>query len=85
MNLGVRPENVLLGPVDEGAPAKIIRTITRGHFTEIVVDLGTEAGEPAELRSYIDDRSPVATLAPGTRVGVRLHSVLTYDENGRLT
>ena len=84
VNLGVRPENVLLGDGSAGAPATIVRAIPRGHFTEVVVHLSTAAEQPVELRSYIDDRSPVARLSAGDRVGVRLHSVLPYDADGRL-
>jgi len=84
VSLGVRPENVLLGPVEDGASAKIIRSIPRGHFTEVVIELATATGEPVELRSYLDDRSPIARLGPGDAVGVRLHSVLCYDQDGRL-
>ncbi|GAB3913656.1 ABC transporter ATP-binding protein [Microlunatus endophyticus] len=84
VSLGVRPENVLLGPVEAGASAKIIRSIPRGHFTEMVIELATATGEPTELRAYLDDRSPIARLGPGDAVGVRLHSVLSYDQDGRL-
>jgi ABC-type Fe3+/spermidine/putrescine transport system ATPase subunit len=82
--LGVRPENVLLGAKSDGAGATIVRAIPRGHFTEVVVQLIADTEEPVELRSYIDDRSPVAALGAGDQVGVRLHSVLPYDENGVL-
>jgi len=82
--IGVRPESVLLGPAGSGAAATVSRTIPRGHFTEIVVDLATRLENPVQLRSYVDDRSPVAGLSPGDQLGVRLHSVLGYDKTGRL-
>jgi ABC-type Fe3+/spermidine/putrescine transport system ATPase subunit len=77
--LGVRPENVTLTAVGDGAPAVITRTIPRGHFTEVVVDLGEGA---ATLRAFTGaEQDPRA----GDRVGIRISTALVYDRDGNLT
>lgn len=74
-SVGIRPENVILG--EGGAPATITRTIPRGHFTEVVLELSEEVS----LRAFAGTS---AGHAEGDRVEVRLHSVLVYDSDGAL-
>lgn len=76
--LGVRPENITLTDAGDGAPAVITRTIPRGHFTEVVVELGDGA---AVLRVFTD---PTDDRRVGERVGIRIDNALVYDADGGL-
>jgi putative spermidine/putrescine transport system ATP-binding protein len=72
--VAVRPEDVVLAP--DGAPARVLRVVPRGHFTEVVLGIGE-----AEIRAYLgpDDPRP----APDDRTGVRFRRALGYAD-GRL-
>ncbi|GAA0934348.1 ABC transporter ATP-binding protein [Pseudonocardia zijingensis] len=69
--IAVRPEDVVLAP--DGAPARVERVVPRGHFTEIVLDLGGTG-----LRAYLgpDDPRP----APDDTTGVRFRRALGYAD-----
>ena len=78
-DVGVRPEDVTLGPREGqragAADGHISRRIPRGHFTECVVTVGQQ-----EVRTFI----------PGDRyleseVSVRLSRVLVYDDDKLVT
>ncbi len=70
--LAVRPEDVVVGR--DGAPATVDRVIPRGHFTEVVLQLGGQT-----LRAYVD--ADAAALAhPGAEVAVRFRRALVYRE-----
>jgi ABC-type Fe3+/spermidine/putrescine transport system ATPase subunit len=75
--VGVRPENVIIGDPQDGAPAVITRTIPRGHFNEVVVELS----DGLSVRAYV---SSAAGRRTDDKVGVKLSSVLIYDEAGTL-
>ncbi len=57
----------------------ITRTIPRGHFTEVVAELGDGT---ATLRAFTD---PTDERHVGDKVGIRIDSALVYDGEGRLT
>ncbi|NUR92888.1 MAG: ABC transporter ATP-binding protein [Nonomuraea sp.] len=46
-DVGVRPEDVRVS-ADEGAPARVLRTIPRGHYTELVLGVGEH-----KLRAFV--------------------------------
>jgi putative spermidine/putrescine transport system ATP-binding protein len=46
--VGVRPEEVFLGPPGAGVPARLVRRIQRGHFAELVIELGGQL-----VRAYV--------------------------------
>jgi ABC-type sugar transport system ATPase subunit len=72
--IAVRPEDVVLAP--GGALARVLRVVARGHFAEVVLELGE-----THLRAYLgpDDPRP----APDDRTGIRFRRALGY-EDGRL-
>ncbi|GAA2755008.1 ABC transporter ATP-binding protein [Actinopolymorpha rutila] len=51
--VGVRPEDVRVGHPG-GVPARVVREVPRGHFTEFVLDLG-----PLTLRAFVGADTPV--------------------------
>ncbi|SDT17756.1 ABC transporter ATP-binding protein [Microlunatus soli] len=76
--VGVRPENVIIvGAGETGTSATITRTIPRGHFTELVLEVSGDLS----LRAFA---ATTAEHAVGDTVGLRLSSVLIYDETGAL-
>ncbi len=68
--VGVRPEDVQVSTNGDGAEATIIREVPRGHYKEIVLQLG-----PHELRAFVP-----ADLEPAERVGVRFARALLYRD-----
>jgi putative spermidine/putrescine transport system ATP-binding protein len=70
-SFAVRPENVVIG--SEGARAKVIREVPRGHFREVLLTLD---GAPAQLRSYV----PVGAPAVTGEVRVRFARVHGYPD-----
>jgi putative spermidine/putrescine transport system ATP-binding protein len=51
--VGIRPEDVRVGHPG-GVPARVVREVPRGHFTEFVLGLG-----PLTLRAFVGADSPV--------------------------
>ncbi|MFD2082239.1 iron(III) transport system ATP-binding protein/putative spermidine/putrescine transport system ATP-binding protein [Actinopolymorpha cephalotaxi] len=51
--VGVRPEDVRVGQPG-GVPARVVREVPRGHFTEFVLELG-----PLTLRAFVGADTPV--------------------------
>jgi ABC-type sugar transport system ATPase subunit len=64
IDLGIRAEHVLLGPVDEGVPAIVQVSQPLGPATVI-----TAAWDGGTLTTRVPG---IATLPPGERVGLRL-------------
>ncbi|HEY9293069.1 MAG TPA: ABC transporter ATP-binding protein [Microlunatus sp.] len=75
--VGVRPENVIISDPADGAAGVVSRAIPRGHFTELVIDLGDDLS----LRSFA---GPTGVHRVGDQVGVRIDSALVYDTEGAL-
>uniref|UniRef100_UPI003983ABDF TOBE domain-containing protein n=1 Tax=Lapillicoccus sp. TaxID=1909287 RepID=UPI003983ABDF len=71
--ISVRPEDVIVG--GEGAPARVTRVIPRGHFTEMVLELGETS-----LRAYVDGDS---VTTEGT-VPIRFRRALVYRDGALL-
>ena len=67
--ISVRPEDVILG--GDGASARVTRVIPRGHFTEVVLELGETS-----LRAYVDGDS---VTTDGT-MPVRFRRALVYRD-----
>jgi ABC-type Fe3+/spermidine/putrescine transport system ATPase subunit len=67
--ISIRPEDVVVG--GQGAPARVTRVIPRGHFTEIVLELGETS-----LRAYVDGDS----VATNGMVPVRFRRALVYRD-----
>ena len=63
----VRPEDVQLVANDEGAAGSVVRSIPRGHFTEIVVELGPDL----QVRAFAE-----STREVGETVGIRWRRAL---------
>jgi putative spermidine/putrescine transport system ATP-binding protein len=68
--IAVRPEDVIVGG-EGGALARVTRIIPRGHFTEMVLELGETS-----VRAYVDGDS---VTAHGT-VPVRFRRALVYRD-----
>lgn len=68
--VGVRPEDVLVGPPGDGAPGRIVREMPRGHFKELAL---TVAGQ--EVRAYVPSNYDAER-----NVGVRFERVLLYRD-----
>ena len=71
--ISVRPEDVIVG--GEGAPVRVTRVIPRGHFTEMVLELGETS-----LRAYVDGES---VTTEGT-VLIRFRRALVYRDGALL-
>jgi len=70
---GVRPENVVIG--SEGAPARVVREVPRGHFREVILTIdGADTDTP--VRSYI----PVGTPPVSGEVRVRFARAHGYPD-----
>ncbi len=67
--ISVRPEDVIVG--GEGAPARVTRVIPRGHFTEMVLELGETS-----VRAYVDGDS----VTTNATVPVRFRRALVYRD-----
>ncbi len=67
--ISVRPEDVIVG--GQGASATVNRVIPRGHFTEMVLDLGGTS-----VRAYVDGDS----VATNGTVPVRFRRALVYRD-----
>ncbi|MFI6602090.1 ABC transporter ATP-binding protein [Nonomuraea sp. NPDC050536] len=69
-DVGVRPEDVRVSP-DEGVPATVLRTIPRGHYTELVLGIGDH-----RIRAFV-----APSLSPsGDTVHVEIGRALLYRE-----
>ncbi len=81
--LAVRPEDVRISRGGDGASATVTKIIPRGHFTEVVLELGcTGDGVEAEatvLRAYLDNAGLAAELDGGEPVRIGWRNVLAYD------
>ncbi len=70
--ISVRPEDVLVG--DGGASATVSRVIPRGHFTEMVLELGDTT-----VRAYVDGEAVTSGTVP-----VRFRRALVYRDGALL-
>jgi putative spermidine/putrescine transport system ATP-binding protein len=68
--IGVRPEDVHVSANGDGAQATIIRQVPRGHFTELVLQLGEN-----ELRAFV-----AADLAASGVLRIRFARALLYRD-----
>jgi ABC-type Fe3+/spermidine/putrescine transport system ATPase subunit len=68
--IGVRPEDVVLGP--SGAVAEVARVVPRGHFAEVVLTLGEST-----VRAYVSGTEPPA---PGDQVHVRFRRAIAHTD-----
>jgi putative spermidine/putrescine transport system ATP-binding protein len=68
--IGVRPEDVLVSADGEGAEAAVVREVPRGHYKEVVLQLGTN-----EVRAFV-----AAELQPAERVRIRFARALLYRD-----
>jgi putative spermidine/putrescine transport system ATP-binding protein len=68
--IGVRPEDVLVSVDGDGAEARVIREVPRGHYKELALQLGDH-----EVRSFVGAEVPTAE-----RVRVRFGRVLVYRD-----
>jgi putative spermidine/putrescine transport system ATP-binding protein len=69
--VAVRPEDVVL--VTGGVPARVLRVVPRGHFTEVVLALGE-----THVRAYLGPDDPRPT--PDDRVGIQFRRALGYAD-----
>ncbi len=78
LTAGVRPEEVRLLPADDphGAPATVAKVLSRGHFTELQLDV---AG--LRLRAYTGGPAPMA----GEPARVLVDRALVYRDGTLLT
>ncbi|GAA1882185.1 ABC transporter ATP-binding protein [Lapillicoccus jejuensis] len=72
--VSVRPEDVVVG--GDGVPAAVERVIPRGHFTEVVLRLGSGA---EAVRAYVDADAALA-VGVGSSVPVRFRRALAYRD-----
>jgi len=68
--IGVRPEDVQLSDNGDGADARVVREVPRGHYKELVLQVGS-----AELRAFVPTES-----ATGSHVRVRFARALLYRD-----
>jgi putative spermidine/putrescine transport system ATP-binding protein len=68
--IGVRPEDVLISSNGDGAEAIVVREVPRGHYKELVLDLGGN-----DLRAFVP-----ADLPSAERHRVRFARALTYED-----
>ncbi|MFL6072279.1 MAG: ABC transporter ATP-binding protein [Mycobacteriales bacterium] len=74
VRIGVRPEDVRLS--EAGVPAEVVRAVPRGHFTELLLAVGTW-----RLRAFLGATADIP--AAGERVGIAFQRALVYHD-GRL-
>ncbi len=76
--VNVRPEDVVLTGTGQGAAggtgARVDRVIPRGHFTEVVLDLGGTT-----VRAYVEADAEISA-APGSQVSIRFRRALVYRD-----
>ena len=74
--VNVRPEDVVLTGIGtgEGTDARVDRVIPRGHFTEVVLDLGGTT-----VRAYVDADAEISA-GPGSQVSIRFRRALVYRD-----
>jgi len=70
VEIGVRPEDVLVSPAGDGAEARVLREIPRGHYKELVMQLGE-----AEVRAFVGPE-----VATSERQRVRFGRAVVYAD-----
>jgi putative spermidine/putrescine transport system ATP-binding protein len=68
--IGVRPEDVQVSADGDGAEAAVVREVPRGHYKEVVLELGA-----AELRAFV-----ATELSTSERLRVRFSRALLYRD-----
>jgi putative spermidine/putrescine transport system ATP-binding protein len=70
VEIGVRPEDVVVSANGDGAQATVLREIPRGHYKELVLQLGAE-----EARAFVSPE-----IVAGEQARVRFTRAVTYRD-----